>query len=82
MARHKTLAPTSANPAATPHQAARTSRSKAPSPIGDLAVGWADGEEVVRSAEIVGFTIVAPFDEKLFTAVDWVEDSISTLFTV
>jgi hypothetical protein len=63
MARHNTLAQTSSNPAARPHQAARTSKSKLPIPLGDFVVGGADGEEAVRSEDVVGFTIVAPLED-------------------
>jgi len=62
MTRHRTLAPTSSNPAARPHQAAKTTKSKAWSPLGNFSVRGADGEEVVRSVEVVGFTGIALFE--------------------
>jgi hypothetical protein len=53
-------APTSSNPAATPHQIAKTSRSIAPSRLATFTVSGAGGPEPGRSVSVVGFNVVPP----------------------
>ena len=58
MARHKTLVPTSSKPAASPHQAERTIKSKGPNRFGSVSACGLRGDNVVGLAEVVAVTVM------------------------